>query len=54
MVPKNESGEILMQLKHGGVTRGIRKANVQGAIRYRTWRKIKLSRAGDWELPILL
>jgi hypothetical protein len=42
-----------MQLKHNGVIRGARKANVQGAIRYRTWRKVQFSRAGEWEIPIL-
>ena len=53
IVPREERGEILMQLKHNGVIRGARKANVHGAIRYRTWRKIQFSRAGEWEIPIL-
>ncbi|MDH3451984.1 MAG: hypothetical protein OEN20_06150 [Gammaproteobacteria bacterium] len=53
IVPREERGEILMQFKHNGVIRGARKANVHGAIRYRTWRKVQFSRAGEWEIPIL-
>ena len=53
MVPREERGEILMQLKHNGVIRGARKANVHGAVRYRTWRKITFSRTGEWQIPIL-
>ncbi len=53
MVPKAEKGEVLLQLKHDGVIRGARRAPVEGAIRYRTWRRIDLTRAGVWELPIL-
>ncbi len=53
IVPREERGEILMQFKHNGVIRGARKANVHGAIRYRTWRKVQFSRAGEWQIPIL-
>ena len=53
IVPREERGEILMQFKHNGVIRGARKANVHGAIRYRTWRKVQFSRAGEWKIPIL-
>ena len=53
MVPREEHGEVLVQLKHNGVIRSTRKADVHGAIRYRTWRRIQLSRTGEWEIPIL-
>ena len=53
MVPRNEKGEVLLQLKHDGVIRDTRKAAVEGAIRYRTWRRIALNRSGEWQLPIL-
>lgn len=53
IVPREERGEILMQFKHDGVVRGARKAGVHGAIRYRTWRKVQFSRAGEWQIPIL-
>lgn len=53
IVPREERGEILMQFKHNGIIRGARKANVHGAIRYRTWRKVQFSRTGEWQIPIL-
>ena len=53
MVPRNERGDVLLQLKHDGVIHGARKAGVEGGLRYRTWRRITLARPGQWELPIL-
>ncbi|MEM7207296.1 MAG: hypothetical protein AAF434_05710 [Pseudomonadota bacterium] len=52
LVPKGERGKVLVQLNHAGVTRDTRVMPIEGSMRYRTWRKIRLLRPGDWELPI--
>ena len=52
LVPKSEKGKVLVQLNHDGVTRDTRVMPVAGSVRYRTWRKIRLLRPGDWELPV--
>ena len=52
MVPKGEKGKVLVQLNHDGVTRDTRVMSIAGSMRYRTWRKVKLLRPGEWELPI--
>ena len=52
MLPKGEQGKVLVQLNHSGVTRDTRVMPIEGSMRYRTWRKIRLLRPGDWELPV--
>lgn len=52
LVPKGTQAELLLHYNHNGITRDASNLKVSGAIRYRTWKKIKLSRSGDWELPI--
>jgi hypothetical protein len=52
LVPKGERGKVLVQLNHDGITRGTREMSIRGSMRYRTWRKIRLQRAGEWELPV--
>jgi len=52
LVPKGTQSELLLQYNHNGITRDASNLKVSGSLRFRTWKKIKLSRTGDWELPI--
>ncbi len=52
LVPKGTESELLMHYNHMGITRDTSNFKVSGSIRFRTWKKIKLSRSGSWELPI--
>jgi hypothetical protein len=52
LVPKGTQAELLLHYNHQGITRDTSNLHVKGSIRYRTWKKIKLSRSGTWELPI--
>ncbi len=52
LVPKGGQGKVLVQLNHDGFTRDTRVMPIAGSIRYRTWRKIRLMRPGEWELPV--
>jgi hypothetical protein len=52
LVPKGQRGKVLVQLNHDGITRGTREMSIRGSMRYRTWRKIRLQRTGEWELPV--
>lgn len=52
LVPKGTHSELLLHYNHDGITRDASNLKVSGSIRYRTWKKIKLSRSGHWELPI--
>lgn len=52
LVPKGTQSDLLLHYNHNGITRDASNLKVSGSIRFRTWKKIKLSRSGDWELPI--
>ncbi|MBV1880802.1 MAG: hypothetical protein KUG82_04175 [Pseudomonadales bacterium] len=54
LVPKNSSAELLLHYNHNGITRDASTLKVSGSIRYRTWKKVRLSRTGKWEMPIYL
>lgn len=54
LVPKGANTDLLLHYNHNGITRDASTLKVSGSIRYRTWKKIKLSRAGVWEMPIYL
>ncbi len=52
LVPRGQRGRVLMQYQHDGITRDISKFSINGAVRYRTWRRIRLGRSGEWQVPI--
>lgn len=52
LVPKGTQTDLLLHYNHNGITRDASNLKVSGSIRFRTWKKIKLSRSGTWELPI--
>jgi len=52
LVPRGERGRVLMQYRHDGITRDTSKFSISGAVRYRTWRRIRLGRSGEWQVPI--
>lgn len=52
LVPKGADSDLLLHYNHNGITRDASTLKVSGSIRYRTWKKLKLSRAGLWEMPI--
>ncbi|MBL4868853.1 MAG: hypothetical protein JKY67_21015, partial [Pseudomonadales bacterium] len=52
LVPKGSSAELLLHYNHNGITRDASTLKVSGSIRHRTWKKVKLSRPGNWEIPI--
>lgn len=54
MVPiGDEKQKILVQFDQGGVTRSVKNMTVTGSLRYRTWRKVTLNRAGVWDIKIV-
>ncbi len=54
MVPHDVKPQtIMLQLNHGGTTMSVERAEIKSAVRYRTWRQIKLDRPGEWKLKIL-
>lgn len=52
MVPAGEKPTILVQMNHKGLTRDTHSFTVESAVRYRTWKKIRFSRAGEWVVPV--
>lgn len=53
-VPKAGAEKLLLQLNYQGITRDALSFSVSGSIRYRVWQRVKFSREGAWQLPILL
>lgn len=54
MVPQAAPDQkILIQFDHAGITRQTRESTLQGAIRFRTWKKLRLDRGGKWTIKIL-
>lgn len=54
MVPQGEKvNNILLQANYKGLTRSTKDIDLVGSIRYRTWKKVNLNRAGTWELKII-
>ena len=54
LVPKGADANLLLHYNHNGITRDASALKVSGSIRYRTWKKLKLSRTGVWEMPIYI
>lgn len=54
LVPKGADSDLLLHYNHNGITRDASTLKVSGSIRYRTWKKLKLSRTGLWEMPIYM
>ena len=52
LVPREASPQILMQVSHKGVTRDTMKRQLDGAVRFRTWNVVELSRSGDWQAQV--
>lgn len=54
MIPTgDEKQKILIQFELGGVTRMVKDLEVSGSIRFRTWRKLKFDRTGEWTASIV-
>ncbi len=54
MVPSDvDPQNIMVQFNYGGVTMSVRKTAISSSLRYRTWKKIKLDRTGEWDVKIL-
>lgn len=52
-LPKNESDrDILIQMNHNGITREVQSVQINGSLRYRTWKRIVFKKSGKWELKI--
>jgi len=55
MIPnKDEKQNIIIQFEQGSITRMVKDIQLGGSFRYRTWRKVKLNRAGEWTIKIIL
>ncbi|NIR29612.1 MAG: hypothetical protein GWN84_09945 [Gammaproteobacteria bacterium] len=53
MVPNDVKPQtIMLQLNHGEMTMSVERAEIKSAVRYRTWRQIKLDRPGEWKLKV--
>ena len=53
MVPHDVKPQtIMLQLNHGGMTMSVERAEIRSAVRYRTWRQVKLDRPGEWKVKI--
>lgn len=53
MVPHDVKPQsIMLQLNYGGMTMSVERAEIKSAVRYRTWRQIKLDRPGEWKVKI--
>lgn len=52
LVPREATPKILMQVDHKGVTRDTFERTLSGAIRYRTWNRVKLTRDGTWKVRV--
>lgn len=52
LVPREASPRILMQADHEGITRDTFERTLSGAIRYRTWNRVELSRDGTWQVRV--
>lgn len=54
LVPKDEKDiKIIIQFEQGGITRMVKNIVLSGSIRFRTWRKIKFSKTGNWAIKII-
>lgn len=52
LVPREASPTILMQVDQDGITRDTFERTLGGAIRYRTWNRVQLSRDGTWKVRV--
>ena len=53
LVPNGEENQnIIVQFEHKGVTRMVKNIQINGSIRYRTWRKISFNKTGSWTAKI--
>lgn len=50
---EDKKQKLLLQFNHENLTRRVREKRVGSSIRYRTWTKIKLDRAGTWNVKAL-
>lgn len=54
MVPSgDEVQNLIVQFENGGVTRLVKNVQVSGQLRYRTWLKAPLDKAGTWKVKIV-
>ncbi len=52
LVPRDAAPKILMQVDQDGITRDTFERTLSGAIRYRTWNRVQLSRDGTWQVRV--
>lgn len=54
LVPNNDPVQnIIIQFEHNGIARMVKDVKVSGSVRYRTWRKVSFSKAGNWTVKII-
>ncbi|MFA0465410.1 hypothetical protein AB4524_00730 [Vibrio breoganii] len=54
LVPKGESVDnILVQSSMNGLTRESHQVKVEGSIRYRTWKPVTFTKAGQWQVTVI-
>lgn len=54
MVPSGEEAQnIIAQFDNGGITRMVKNLQVTGSLRFRTWLKVTLDKAGPWKVSIV-
>jgi len=53
LVPKGDKKiAIIIQFEQGGITRMVKNVTLSGSIRFRTWRKVKFNKTGNWTVKI--
>jgi len=54
MVPSGGSyDDVMIQFLHDGVTRSTMDLPLTSSVRYRTYRRMALSKAGNWEVKVM-
>jgi hypothetical protein len=53
LVPVGENSIILIQYSRKGKVRDTSTVSLGGATRYRTWKKLPTSKAGDWKVKLI-
>lgn len=50
---ETKSESLLLQFNTGGLTRKVREVTVDGAFRFRVWKKVRFDKAGEWNVRLL-
>ena len=53
LVPAGEESKILLQYSRKDMVRNTSNVSLGGATRFRTWKKIPTSTAGDWKVNLI-